>query len=80
MHADIFFIISSVGFILLALLAAVALCYVILILRRWYRISRKIEDGMSTITEEAKTLLAALASHRLLAWLFGKKNGKREKA
>lgn len=79
MQADIFFIISSVGFIILGLLAAIALGYLILILRRWYRITRKIDDGIASIGEEANAFFTGAMEHHLFSWLFGKKKSRREK-
>ncbi len=78
-HANLFFIISSVGFVLLSILAAVALWYIIFILRRWLRMSRKIEEGLEEVKKEANTFLDTLKSSRLFSWLFRKKKAKRSK-
>lgn len=53
-HADIFFFISSIGFIILASLGTVVLVYVIGILKRIRKISEKIGDNVEGISDDAR--------------------------
>ena len=79
MRADAFFFISSIGFVVLAILGAIALVYLILLLRRLLSITRKVEEDVDSIADEVKKLLAVLAESRLLGWLFRKRRPSREK-
>jgi hypothetical protein len=72
-HADIFFVISSIGFCITFILLAVALGYVIHFLRVMTSLGRKIEEDAGVITEEARAFIVELKESALFRFLFGKK-------
>jgi hypothetical protein len=49
---DSFFFISSIGFVVFAILLAIALVYVILLLRSMSRIARTVEEETESIRED----------------------------
>lgn len=77
-HADMFFFISSIGFIIFAILLTIILIKSIQIINRVDRISKKIEDGMSTVTDEVKDLIEDLKDSPIFRFVFG--ISKRKKA
>lgn len=76
-HADIFFFIASIGFIVITLLIAVGLVYVIRILRGVRRITDKIEQGINTAEEDVKELISDLRESSIFRMIFG---GRKRKA
>lgn len=76
-HADIFFFISSLGFIVLTLISAVILVYVISILRSVRRITDKIERGIDTVSEDTKEFVADLQDSTAYRLLFGVRKRKK---
>ena len=72
-QADIFFFISSAGFILLFIALLVTLGYVIALLRSVYRITRKIEEDAAAIGDEAKELVMDIRHSRIFGWVIGKR-------
>ncbi len=77
-HADIFFVIATIGFCLLTILATVALVYLILLLRRLHRAAKNIETEVKSIGVEAKEFFSMALESRLFRWLFGKKKRSRK--
>lgn len=71
-HADTFFLISSIGFVLLGTLMAVALIYVIKLFRSVLRVTRIIERDVAAIGEDTKDLIRDLRKSRAFSFLFGK--------
>lgn len=69
-HADIFFVIASVGFVLLAVLLAVALFNVIGILRSVRHISKKVETGVDSIGDD---LVSGIRESGIYRMVFGRK-------
>jgi hypothetical protein len=70
-HADMFFFISSIGFVLLWVLMAVALIYVIKLFRSVLRVTRIIERDVAAIGEDTKDLIRDLRKSRAFSFLFG---------
>lgn len=77
--ADVFFFISSLGFIFLFILVAVFLIYLISLLRSVKRITEKLEGDMKAITEEAKDLISDIKDSRAFRFLFGVKKPRRSR-
>ena len=79
-HADIFFFISSVGFIIVTLVVLVGLAYIISILRKVDRITEKIETGIDSMEENTKEFVSDLRESMAFRLLFGarKKRQSRE--
>lgn len=77
-HADIFFFISSVGFVLVTCVLLVGLMYVISILRSVRRITERIENGMDTVGEDARELVSDLRESTVFRMLFGGRKRRSE--
>lgn len=75
-HADAFFFIASIGFIVVTILIAVGLVYIISILRSVRRITEKIETGINTVGEDAKELISDLRNSTAFRMLFGGRKKK----
>jgi hypothetical protein len=72
LHADIFFFIASIGFLVLAILLAVGLIVVIRILRSVKRITDQVEIDVTEAKEGARELLCDIRESFLFRLLFGK--------
>lgn len=75
-HADIFFFVSTIGFIVLCALGVVVLVYVIGILSRIKKISEKIGDNVEVMSEEAREFVQDLRSSGIYRMLFGRPKKK----
>lgn len=75
-QADIFFFISSIGFILLFVGGVVAWLYVIAVLRSVKRISQKIEDTVGDVSEEARAFVRDVRGSAPYRMFFGHKKSK----
>jgi len=76
-HAGIFFVISSIGFIIIFILLAVALLYLIKLLKSVARISTKIEKDIDNIGDTAKDFVMQLWDSTIFSWVFGKKKRRK---
>ncbi len=76
---QIFFLISSAGFIILFLLIAIFLFYLIRAMRAFSRISEKLERGADEIGDTAKELYEDVRDSVIFNFLF-KKRRKRNKS
>jgi uncharacterized membrane protein len=76
-HADTFFLVATIGFSLLFLLIAVALLYLISLLKSIARISTKIEKDIDTIGDTAKQFVMQLWDSTIFSWIFGKKRKRK---
>ena len=72
-QSQIFFVISSVGFIILWILAAVFLFYLIRATRAFSRIINKLEKNIDEIGDTTKELLEDVRDSAVFRFLFGKK-------
>ncbi|KKU20659.1 MAG: hypothetical protein UX31_C0033G0017 [Candidatus Nomurabacteria bacterium GW2011_GWA1_46_11] len=77
-ESQVFFIISSVGFVLLWAFVAVLLFYLIRITRSFSRIMDKIEGGVNQIGDTTKELLEDLRDSALFHFLFRRKKKSRK--
>lgn len=75
-HADIFFFISSIGFIILASLLTVALVYSIGILRKVKNITEKIGDNVEGISDDAREFVRDVRESGVYRMLFGRSKKK----
>ncbi len=73
--SQVFFVISSVGFVLLWILVAVALFYIIRITSVFSHILDKIEDNINRVGDTTKELLGELRDSTLFHFL-SRKNRK----
>jgi len=76
-HADIFFFISSIGFVLIALAVLIGLAYVVSILRRIDRLTEKIENKVETMEEHTKEFVSDLRDSMAFRMLFGSRKKRR---
>jgi uncharacterized membrane protein len=76
LHADIFFFIATIGFVVIFILVMIALIYLILLFKTIHRISLKIEKDIDTIGDTAKNFIMQLWESTIFSWLFGKKRKK----
>lgn len=74
----IFFLISSLGFIVLFILVAVLLLYVIRSVNTAKRILEKVEQNIDHIGDTAKDMLEDLRENIIFKFLFGRKKKRRK--
>lgn len=72
-HADIFFFVSSVGFIIIFALVSVGLYYIVGILKSVRHISRKLEGDVDNLSADAKEFISDLRTSVVYRMIFGKK-------
>mgnify|MGYP000455665154 CR=1 FL=1 len=71
-HADLFFFIATIGFVLLWGLIAIAIVYVIRLFRSVLRITTILEKDVAAISSDTKDLIHDLRHSRAFRFLFGK--------
>jgi len=76
-HADAFFIVSTIGFIIIFILLAIGLIYLICLLKSIMRISLKIEKDIDGIGDTAKEFVMKLWDSAIFSWIFGKKKKRK---
>ena len=79
-HADTFFFIATIGFVVVFLLVIIALFYLIAIFSRIHRISLNIEKDLNSLGDTAKEFVGQLWDSAIFSWLFGKKKRGRKSA
>ena len=72
-QSEVFFIISSVGFVLLWGFVAILLFYLIRISQSFSRIMDKIEDNVNKIGDTTKEMLEDLRDNKLFSFFLKKK-------
>ncbi|MBP9719173.1 MAG: hypothetical protein KBD46_01785 [Candidatus Levybacteria bacterium] len=72
-QADIFFFISSIGFVVVAILIAIFLFYLIRSVRAVYRIMEKIEKDIVEIGDTTREMVEGVQDSVVFRFLFGKK-------
>jgi uncharacterized protein YoxC len=78
-QSEVFFIISSVGFILLWIFVTILLFYLIRISKTFSEIMDKIEDNVNKIGDTTKGLLEDLRDNKLFSFFIKKKRKKNHK-
>lgn len=73
LHANTFFFISSIGFIITFLLLAIVLLYLVSVLRKANRIAKGLEQNAEAIGEDAREFILDIRNSPVLAFLFGRK-------
>jgi uncharacterized protein YoxC len=76
-HADIFFLVSTIGFIIIFILLAAVLIYLIRLLNSVARISKKIEKDIDNIGDTAKNFIMQLSDSTIFSWIFGTKKKRK---
>ena len=78
LQSQVFFFISSIGFVLLWTLVAILLFYLIRITRNFSRIMDKIENNINKIGDTTKEMLEELRDSTIFNFLFKKKRKSRK--
>jgi uncharacterized protein YoxC len=78
LQSQVFFFISSVGFIFLWILVAIFLFYLIRAMNAFSRIMDRIEKDMNNISDTTKDLFEDLRDSKVFNFLFGKKRKSRK--
>ncbi len=78
MHSDIFFFISSVGFIVLGILLTIVLIYLIRVTRSFMHILEKIEASVETIGDTTMELIDDMRDNVFFKMLFPAKKKQRK--
>ena len=79
-QSEIFFFISSVGFVTLWILAAIFLIYLIRIMHTFTRIMEKVEKDIDKISETTRDMFLDMRESTVFRFLFGKKRRGRKDA
>ncbi len=78
-QSDIFFFISSIGFVTLWILIAVFLVYLIRAMHILSRILEQIEKGINDIGDTTKDMIEDMRDSAVFRFIFGKKRkGRKE--
>ncbi len=77
-QSEIFFVISSIGFVTLWILVAIFLVYLIRVTRTFSRIINKIEENINEIGDTTKDMLEDLRESAVFRFIFGKKRRGRK--
>lgn len=78
-QSEIFFMISSVGFVVLWILIAIFLVYLIRITHTFSRIMEKVEEDIDQISDTTKDIFLDMQESTIFKFLFGKKRKSRKK-
>lgn len=77
--ADMFFFISSVGFIIIWVLVVIFAFYLISAIKTFSRIVAKIEQNIDSVGDITKELLGEVKESMIFRFLFGKKKRPKSK-
>ena len=78
-QSDIFFFISSIGFVTLWILIAIFFVYLIRAMHTFSRILQQIEKGINEIGDTTKDMLEDMRESAIFRFIFGKKRkGRKE--
>lgn len=83
LHANIFFLITSVAVVLFTLLACIVLYHVIKIVRSVRRIVDRIEAGSESVLDDINELRESLSPTRIVSFLMsmvGMRTGRRSRS
>ena len=79
-QSEIFFAISSFGFVTLWILLAILIIYLIRIMHTFSRILARVEKEIDTIGDTTKEMLEDMRESTVFRFLFGKRRrGRKEK-
>lgn len=77
-HSEVFFFVSSIGFIVLGTFVGIFLFYLIRAMRVFSRIILKLENSVETIGEATEEIIEDVQGSVIYGFLFGKKRSKRK--
>ncbi len=75
--ADIFFVISSVGFVVLWILVAIVLMYILRAFHTFSRILKIVEKDINAISDTTRELIDDMQESSVYKFLFGRKKVKK---
>ena len=78
MQTQVFFFISSVGFVVLWIFIAIFLFYLIRVTNTLSRILEKAEKDINDIGETTKEIIEEIKDNKIFNFLFGKKRKSRK--
>ncbi|HEY4503415.1 MAG TPA: hypothetical protein VJC14_03215 [Candidatus Paceibacterota bacterium] len=78
LNSEIFFFISSFGFVFLWILTAILLFYLIRATKTFYRIMSKVEGDIDAIGDTTKEILEDMRDSTVFNFLFKKKRKSRK--
>jgi len=78
LQSQVFFFISSVGFVFLWVMAAVFLYYLIRVASSFSRIMDMIEGHINTVGDVTKEMLSEMKDNPIFKFFFGKKRKSRK--
>lgn len=70
MHADIFFFISSLGFILLFIILAIVLLYILKAVRLFTNLTEKISENIDEVGDAGRDLIDDMRGSTVFKFLF----------
>jgi uncharacterized protein YoxC len=74
---EIFFVISSVGFVVLWILVAIVLFYILRAVHLFYKVLEKIERNINTVGDVTREMLHDMQDSSVYRFLFRRKKSKR---
>jgi large-conductance mechanosensitive channel len=77
-QAQVFFFVSSIGFVMLWILTAIFLFYLIRATNTLSRILEKAEKDINDIGETTKEIIEEIRDNKIFNFLFGKKKRSRK--
>jgi uncharacterized protein YoxC len=78
LQSQVFFFISSVGFVVLWIMVAIFLFYLIRVTNTFLRIIEKVEKDINNIGDTTKEMLDAMKDNIIFRFIFGKKKRSRK--
>jgi len=77
MQSQVFFFISSIGFIILWILTAIVLVYILRAVRVFYSILEKVDRNIDTVGEVAKETIDEIKDSLVFRFLFKSKKKRK---
>jgi len=78
LQSQVFFFISSIGFVILSILLAILLFYLIRATKTFHKIIDKVEKDIDSIGDTTKEILEEVKDSFIFNLLFGKKKKNRK--
>jgi large-conductance mechanosensitive channel len=76
-QTQIFFMISSIGFVLLWILTAIFLFFLVKAMRSFSRMAEKLENGIDKISDTAMDIVEDVRDNLIYRFLFGSKKRRK---
>lgn len=77
MQSQIFFFISSIGFIILGILSVLVFMYILYILNSFSKILKKLEKNIDSIGDETKEIIEDIRDSSVFRFLFPHKRKRK---